>query len=450
MKIFSRAHFWLRRHHRIYVLLLLCVVSAMGVLSQRHEWQRDVTQNGRHTLSTASSNVLREMPGPVTVTAYATLQDMQLGDLRRPIRDFIARYQGLKSDVALKFIDPLTQPGLARTAGVRVNGEMILSYSDRSEHLATLNEQDFTNTLMRLSRGHERQVMSVSGHGERRLDGSAPHDLGEFGRQLAYKGFHATASSLALVPEVPAEVNILLLTQPRTPIPPGEADKIKRYLARGGNLLWLLEPGLLQGLLPVAETLGLALTPGIVVDPAARESGSALATVVVAQYGPHPVTEQFDLITLYPQARAIGMNDDPGWHVTPLLETSARTWVENGVADEHASFNEGQDIPGPVVIGWALERQLEEVRQRVVVIGSADFLANGTLGNAGNLDLGINLFNWLSGDSRLITIQPKNTLDASLNLGQTGMTIIASLFLAALPLVFFATAVLTWRRRRNS
>ncbi len=450
MKNISSLHFWLRRHPRLYALLLLGIVSVAGVLSQRYYWQWDATQNGRHTLSQASRNVLREMPGTVAVTAYAAMQDAQHGDLRRPIRDFIARYQGIKPDLALEFIDPTAQPGLARTAGVRVNGELVLSYGGRSEHLTTLNEQDFTNTLMRLARGHERLVMSVSGHGERSLDGGAPHDLGELGRQLAYKGFRSAASSLALVPEIPAEVNVLLLTQPRMPIPPGEVDKIRRYLARGGSLLWLLEPGSLQGLQPIAEALGLALTPGVVVDPAAREAGFPLSTAVAAQYGPHAVTAQFDLITLYPQARAVGLNDDPGWHATSLVETSMRAWVENGMAGEQASFDEGQDVPGPVVIGWALERGRDEGKQRVAVIGSGDFLANAHLGNAGNLDLGVNLFNWLAGDAKLITIQPKNTLDATLNISKTGATMFASVFLFMLPLSFFVIAFLVWRRRRNS
>ncbi|MDP2964035.1 MAG: GldG family protein [Sulfurimicrobium sp.] len=450
MKNFSRLHFWLRRHPRFYVFLLLGMVSVAGAISQRYYWQWDVTQNGRHTLSQASRNVLNEMPGAVVVTAYAAMLDAQHGDLRRPIRDFIARYQGIKPDLVLDFIDPTVQAELARVAGVRVNGELVLSYGGRSEHLTTLNEQDFTNTLMRLARGHERLVMSVSGHGERRLDGGAPHDLGELGRQLANKGFRSAASSLALVPEIPAEVNVLLLTQPRTPIPPGEVDKVRRYLARGGSLLWLLEPGSLQGLQPIAEVLGLALTPGVVVDPAALEAGFPLSTAVAAQYGPHAVTAQFDLITLFPHARAVGMSDDPGWHATPLIETSMRAWVENGAADKQGIFNEGQDIPGPVVIGWALEREQEEARQRVAVIGSGDFLANANLGNAGNLDLGINLFNWLAGDAKLITIQPKNTLDAALNVSKTGATMLASVFLLMLPLIFFVIAFLVWRRRHNS
>jgi ABC-type uncharacterized transport system involved in gliding motility auxiliary subunit len=133
-----------------------------------------------------------------------------------------------------------------------------------------------------------------------------------------------------------------------------------------------------------------------------------------------------------------------------LIETSARAWVENGVADDQATFVAGQDIPGPVVIGLALEREQEEVRQRVAVIGSGEFLANAALGNAGNLDLGINLFNWLAGDAKLISIQPKSTLDATLSVSKSGAMMLASGFLVILPLSFFVVAVLVWRHRRNS
>lgn len=450
MRRAAKLRLWLRRHNRVFTLLLLSATGFAGFLSQSYHWQMDLTQNTRHSLSPASHKILREMHGSVSVTAYATLPDPQHGDLRQPIRDFVARYQTIKPDLSLKIVDPVMEPLPTREAGVRVNGELVLTYQGRSEHLAMLNEQDFTNTLMRLARGHERLVMALGGHGERKLDGGASHDLGEFGRQLSHKGFRTEALTLALVPEVPAGTSVLVLTQPATDILGGEADKIKRYLARGGNLLWLAEPAPLHGLQAVAEALNLNLTPGIVIDPAGRELGLPLATAVAAQYGPHPVTAQFDLVTVFPRARAVGVNDDPGWRATPLIEAAPRGWLENGIADENAAFDPDKDIAGPVVIGLALEKNLEDNRQRVAVIGSGEFLSNAYLGNGGNLDLGINLINWLAGDDRLITIQPKTTVDAALNLNKPTDMALAAGFLVILPLSFFSAAALVWRRRRES
>ena len=61
---------------------------------------------------------------------------------------------------------------------------------------------------------------------------------------------------------MPADVSVLLLTQPQTEFLPGEADKIKRYLARGGNLLWLVEPGALHGLAARGGNAGLGADTG--------------------------------------------------------------------------------------------------------------------------------------------------------------------------------------------
>ena len=51
---------------------------------------------------------------------------------------------------------------------------------------------------MRLMRGANSLVLWVEGHGERRLDGIANHDLGEFGRQLQTRGLKLNSVNLAV------------------------------------------------------------------------------------------------------------------------------------------------------------------------------------------------------------------------------------------------------------
>ena len=102
-----------------------------------------------------------------------------------------------------------------------------------------------------------------------------------------------------------------------------------------------------------------------------------------------------------------------------------------------------------MTIGYALERPVEDRTQRIVVIGTAHFLANTYLGLAGNLDLGVNIVNWLVGDDDLITIQPRATVDSSLDLGRVGLFAIAAGFLVVLPVAFLAAGAATWWRRRR-
>ena len=124
-----------------FVLLLLAAVLMLARLAQDYRVQWDLTQNRRHTLSKPTLDVLGRMKGPVTITAYATEQDPELGDIRKIIQDFVEPYRRAKPDLTLRIVDPREYPKLAAEAKVRVNGELVIAYGNRSEHLTTLNEQ---------------------------------------------------------------------------------------------------------------------------------------------------------------------------------------------------------------------------------------------------------------------------------------------------------------------
>ena len=332
---------------------------------------------------------------------------------------------------------------------MQVNGELVIDYAGRSEHLTNLNEQAFTNLLMRLSRGSERIVAQLDGHGERRLSGNANHDLGDFGKQLQSKGLKLGAVNLGIAQGVPDNAALLVIASPQVDLLPGEVEKVKRYLEKGGNLLWLIDQEPLHGLQPVAEYLSLVLSPGTVVDPAALQMGLPQANALASNYGNHAIVRDFPLNAVFPFARQIGVVESREWRAFPLVEVAQRGWIESGDATDSATFDKSRDFAGPVTIGYALERAIDDRTQRIVVIGTAHFLANSYLGLLGNLDLGVNIVNWLVGDDDLITIQPRATLDSSLNLGRVSLFVIAAGFLVLLPLAFLGAGAATWWRRRR-
>jgi len=238
----------------LFVLLLIGIASGIGHLASRYKLQRDITQNASNSLEPGSVTVLKQMSGPITIVVYATEQDARLGDIRKLIREFVSLYQRYKPDLKLTFVDPEKEPEKARAAGIQLNGEMVVSYAGRSEHLTQLNEQVLTAALLRLAHTRDQTVMYLDGHGERKLDGAANHDLGElFGAKLKQNGFRISSLNLALAQEVPDNVGVLVVTQPQVPLLPGETDKLLRYIERGGNLLWLVDAEPLRGLEPLAE-----------------------------------------------------------------------------------------------------------------------------------------------------------------------------------------------------
>ena len=396
----------------LFLVLLIAFAALLAYFAQEYRVVQDVTQSGRNTLSQQARDVLGKLTGPVKITVYATKQDVR-GDLRKQLRDFFVPYQRVRPDISVEFIDPREEPKLVQAAGIRMPGEAIVEYGEKKEHLTNYNEQSFINTLMRLMRAGERLVMALDGHGERRLTGAANHDLGEFGKQLNAKGFQTNSLNLAVAPEVPANANVLLIATPQVDLQPAEMQKIKLFIGNGGNLLWLIDQEPLHGLQPLAEQLGLVLGPGTVVDPDAARLNASPAVSIGAGYGRHAITDNFTLNTVFPFARQIGANEGRDWRVTRLLDVAPRGWVEMGKLDDKISFDKGRDIAGPVTIALALERAVNDRPQRVVVVGNGSFLANQFLGNGGNLDLGMNMVNWLAGDDSMITLQPRATVDST-------------------------------------
>jgi ABC-type uncharacterized transport system involved in gliding motility auxiliary subunit len=368
------------------------------------------------------------------------------------IEERLRPYRRAKPDLELKLVDPREDPKRAEAAGIRTPNELVIEYRKRSEHMpiSEFSEQAFANVLMRLVRGSASLVLWLEGHGERKLDGIANHDLGEFGRQLQQRGLKINSVNLALAQEVPSNAGLLVIASPQTDLQPAEAEKIRRYIQAGGNLLWLIDPEPLHGLQPVAEMLGLVLTPGTVVDPSLKPRSGPPVFAVATSYAQHPITAAFRYNTMFPYARQIGLSESEDWRISPLIEVAQRGWVEMDKLDDKPTFNSARDLPGPVNIAAAFERTAGDKQQRIIVVGNGAFLSNTYLGNAGNLQLGIAMVNWLAAEDDLVAIDPRPAADSRIEIDQMTLYLIAFAFLLVLPLGFVLTGVLIWWRRRKA
>jgi len=431
----------------VSLLLVLAAAGALFQLAARYPAQRDVTQNALNSLEPGSVEALALLKGPVKITVYATEKDAQLGDLRKLIREFVALYQRYKPDLSLTFVDPVKDAEAMRKASIKNNGEMVVEFGGRSEHITILNEQTLSSALLRLAHNKDQLLMYLGGHGERKLDGTANHDLGEFGARLKQLGYRTASLNLTVAQEVPANTSMLVLTHPQTKLMPGEVTKLLRYIDNGGNLLWLVDAEPLRGLEPLAEKLGITFMPGIVIDPSSQEMNAPLNWTVGTGYPQHAITRNFDLITVYPDALALSVEPNNEWETHMLVEGAARGWVSENRSSKR--FDKNRDIPGPADLAVTLQRSVNNREQRIIVVGSGAFLANVYSGNGGNLDLGVNMVNWLANEERLIAIQPRAAKDGKITLSKNQLSFISVSFLVVLPLLLVAMGTLQWWRRKH-
>jgi len=434
----------------LFHVLLIAAVGLIAWLSMRYEAQWDWSATARNTLSETSQQMLTRLDAPLRVTSFAPENNV----LRQGISEIIERYQRYKPDVELVFLNPERHPEQVRQLGITLSGELLLEYEGRSETLRKITEQALSNAIQRLALQQAHWVVPITGHGERNLAGAANFDLGDFGKELKNKGFQLQSLDIVTASEIPSNTSLLVIASPRVDYLPSEVEQIGEFIARGGNLLWLSDPGGQHGLEPLAKELGIQFLPGTIVD--ANASSLKIqdpAVALVPEYSQHPATKGFELLTIYPHAAAVSILDTR-WNAAPLLTTLPRTWNETGPIKGEVSRDQRLgEVAGPLHIGIALTREIIDEattrQQRILVIGDGDFLSNAYLGNGGNLNLGLNLVRWLTREERLLNIPAKTASDLSLNLSHTATLVIGFGFLVVLPLGFIATGMIIWWRRRR-
>lgn len=454
MEINRKTRLQFRIQNMVFLVLFLAIIGLLAWLSHRYSFESDWTSTGRHTLSDTSITLLSRIEGPVQITAFAHKE------VQPAIKEFINRYQKHKPDIALSFVNPDFYPDKTREMGITVEGELVITYQGRSEHVTNPGEETITNSLQRLLRSQEKKLVFLTGHGERQATGQANHDYSLLTNYLATKGINIVSHNLTEQPAIPVDTAILIIAGPQIDYFDGEVDLIRKFLERGGNLLWLHDPGALYNLDELAQDLRIRFIDGVIVDPTTQVLGiSDPSFALVTRYNEHPITRGFALMTLFPRARGIQFIGQEEWTATPFLQTIDRSWAESGIMQGTIEYDADQDIPGPLAIGMALTRELpgkeptdeeqDSPQQRVVVLGDGDFLSSAYLGNQGNQDLGYNIINWLSHDDNFIAIPGRKSPDTELVMSETAWSLLGLFFLLGLPLLLLGGGIFVWVKRRK-
>jgi ABC-type uncharacterized transport system involved in gliding motility auxiliary subunit len=85
----------------------------------------------------------------------------------------------------------------------------------------------------------------------------------------------------------------------------------------------------------------------------------------------------------------------------------------------------------------------------MVVIGDSDFLSDTYIGAGANLNLGLNIFNWLIGDDDFISVEVKPAADTKLTLDDTQLVVIGFGFFLVIPIILLIIGFRIWFIRKN-
>ena len=151
-----------------------------------------------------------------------------------------------------------------------------------------------------------------------------------------------------------------------------------------------------------------------------------------------------------------------GLEALALVQSSPtvdESWLETDMQSQQVTFNEGADVPGPVIMAIQLAAPTASGTQtdttnlpktRIVAFGDADFASNLFAQQVpANVDLFANSVAWLAGANELVSIRAKEaTAPRTITLDTGQKNLIFTSTVLALPVLVLLVGAFTWWRRR--
>src|SRR6185437_300597 len=367
-----------------------------------HDVHFDLSREGANTPPPQLQALVQGLKTDVTLTYFYNSDD----DAALRARDLLTIAGRENAHFHVQSVDLDREPALARRFGIAAYNTAVLEAEDRRAVVEnTADPTQIADAALRVLKKRVDVVCFVTGHGETFAPAPAHfhyshvetlrgHDVAGGGDvlvgppdgldrlQLAVTtlGYATRAIVAPTLAAIPADCAVVAEIGPRAPYAQGEAQLYAHYLAGGGRLLVMIDPGFaISGeFAAVLETLGLSADQGIVIDPL-NHSGADDSKVAVPYYPPHPITDRVAL-TVFPDARPLELGAAPaGVSARVLVSSSVESYprTPEGTSGGGASGPHHAAILAVAEEGrWPEAPAGSERPFRLVLVGNSNFASN--------------------------------------------------------------------------
>ncbi len=439
--------------------IVIAIVVIASLISSQLYFRIDFTEDKRYTLSEATGDVLDELDGVITVTAYFS-EDLpaQLINNKKDFEDMLIEYEKRSGEnVVYEFVNPNENQEKETEVQQRGIGPVMVNVTenDRIEQMraymgATLQLDDkveiiplvqpgsameyaLTTSIKKLSIQDKPKVGLLQGHGEAGL-----RVLPQLVQQLRIL-YEVEELQLTDTTQIPSHYRALAWVAPKDSIPANRLAKLSAYLNNGGKLFVAytnVTGDMQQGLLSVAPDIGLVswlnqqgvqLGQHFVTDAQCasvtvqqRQGFFTINSNVEFPYFPrvsnfedHPMTRGLEQVTLpFVTGVTPTVDLDTALKATPLLYTSSNSGLIVAPAYIDIQKKWAQNDFGSGIQSLAIAIEGFGNGGKLIVIGNGDFFTNGEEQSArtvapDNLNLASNAIDWLADDTGLIHLRTK-------------------------------------------
>ncbi len=446
-----------RRSTRMGANSLLMAVLFAGILvivnflAARHSQQWDFSETQRFTLSPQTLRVLRGLTREVKVTVFSQERSATF----TAYRDLLDSYRSHSDKLRVDYADPERRPGLARQLGVTRTDTAVVESGGQTNRVTTASEAELTGAIIRVAKDEKKRIVFLEGHGERATTDQDKGGLSLMKAALENQGYEVGALTLLQEPAVPANTAVLVLAGPRRSVTKDEQDRIGRYVAGGGRLLAMMDPGSQADLDGLLAPWGVKTGKGVLVDFQDRLAQGGINFLLIRRFTEHEITQDLTSVALFPDSRHLILDDGGAgaWSAIPLAQTSPQSRAVMNAQGGAFKIDDKADVKGPLPLAVAStpKQQAAEGRHQpaVVIVGNSSFASNAYLNFPGNTDFLLHAMGWLAEERNLISITPKEPAMRPFvpNPAQERTLFYVQVLLLPALTVFWGIA--TWRRRRR-
>ncbi len=445
-----------RKNIFLQLSIVLAIILVVNLISSELYLRLDFTEDQRYTFSDATKDVIDEVNGVITVTAYFS-EDLpaQLLKNKQDFQDQLIEYEKrADGNLVFEFVNPNEDEDKEREAQQNgVNPVMInvterdqvqqmraymgavLKMDDRSEVIPLIQpgaamEYAITTAIKKISIANKPRIGLIQGYGEQSI-AAIPQLMEQLSVLYAVEPFSIRDSL-----KVPPTYKSLVWVNPTDSIDQRDFAKIDQYLNQGGGLFLakdLVEGDLQKGALTKSTDIGIInwlsakgmdLNPQFVIDAQCasvnvqqRQGFFTINSQVEFPYFPninsfsdHPITKGVESVML-PFASPITFNSrDTSWTQTPIMSSSEKsgTVTPPSYIDIQKKWTDGNFLSGSQILAAGLDNGLS----KIVAITNGSFFVNGEgqrpqQQSEDNVNLAANSIDWIADDTGLINLRTK-------------------------------------------
>lgn len=466
---------------------ILCLIAVAFISSRPScKFYLDTTRTQSNTLADESISVMERLTGPMTITTYVNVLDKNAHNAmpRSLKRDFdrFEKYTRFKPEIRMKYVyywadcgnqelrnrypgrtdeelaelvcnanymkfkNILNKEQIDRIIDLSPEGYRFLRVVEYGQGQQTVlrmfedmnrhpEEAEITAAFKRFIEPSPR-VAIISGHGDRTMDNPGSRGYNLFSRNLWFRnalinqGFTPEEIDLS-EGDIPAEIDIIVLADLKTPLTETEQARLDAYLARGGNMYLLCDVTRAPAMNTIARPLGIEFGDDILVAPVKDQDPTLLPAIIAEEAA--QIYPRFGKLRRYGyrigltgsvEIRPLGA--DSAFRMIPLLKSASEgVWneretidfIEDSVVYNPAAGEQQRDY----LLAAALSRKVGDKEQRIVVLGDADCISNDGLSaqywfSASNYTLIDGAFRWMSYDQFPIDTSHPDCTDNDISL----------------------------------